>query len=151
MELITTDGKLTVEGMMIRQKRLTNAWRRNLIISAFFFLFILNVLIEKTDIALETGKTTKWISVGIFGFILLLYLAAALYLLFKQHWGRSLSIADIREIKTYESDEGLETVVRVTLKSGKYKAYTFRTLERQAGELLKVIQSNNPTVSSITE
>lgn len=45
MELITTDGKLIIDGAMIKQKRLTNTRWRNLIIHYFFLLYIVDMTI----------------------------------------------------------------------------------------------------------
>ena len=149
MEFTTTDSKLTIEGTTISQKRLTNEYRRNLILYAFFFAFGVNMLIEKIEIAQLAGKTSKWILVGLLSVFMLLYVGILLEFLFKQHWKNKIDISKIAEIKTYQSKEELETNVVVKLKSKRYKVYKFRTLERQVENFIATLQSINPTTQLV--
>ena len=149
MEFTTTDSKLTIEGTTISQKRLTNEYRRNLILYAFFFAFGVNMLIEKIEIAQLAGKTSKWILVGLLSVFMLLYVGILLEFLFKQHWKNQIDISKIAEIKTYQSKEELETNVVVKLKSKRYKVYKFRTLESQVENFIATLQSINPTTQLV--
>ena len=149
MEFTTTDSKLTIEGTTISQKRLTNEYRRNLILYAFFFAFGVNMLIEKIEIAQLAGKTSKWILVGLLSVFMLLYIGILLEFLFKQHWKNKIDISKIAEIKTYQSKEELETNVVVKLKSKRYKVYKFRTLEKQVENFIATLQSINPTTQLV--
>jgi len=151
MELTTTDGKLIIDGTIIKQKRLTNTRRRNLILYSYFFLFFVDLIIDKIDIAKETQKTSKWIGVGIYGIILLLYIGIAIDFFFRQYLKNKVDITKIDKLKTYSSDEGLETNVVLTMKSKRYKRYVFRTLENQYEQLVDKIQSLNSNVQIIKE
>ena len=42
-ELITTDGKLILDGILISQKRLTNSKRNNIILHNYFFYSLLTL------------------------------------------------------------------------------------------------------------
>jgi hypothetical protein len=151
MELTTTDGKLIIEGTIIRQKRLTNTRRRNFILYCYFLLFFVDLTIDKIDIAKETDKTSKWVGVGIYSLILLLYIGIALDFLFRQYLKSKVDISRVDKIKTYASDEGLETNVILTMKSKRYKRYVFRTLENQYDQLVDKIKSLNSSVQIIKE
>ncbi|TXI80851.1 MAG: hypothetical protein E6Q39_02115 [Crocinitomicaceae bacterium] len=151
MELTTTDGKLIIDGTIIRQKRLTNTRRRNFILYCYFLFFFVDLTIDKIDIAKETDKTSKWVGVGIYSLILLLYIGIALDFLFRQYLKSKVDISKVDKIKTYTSDEGLETNVILTMKSKRYKRYVFRTLENQYDQLVDRIQSLNSSVQIIKE
>lgn len=151
MELTTTDGKLIIEGSIIRQKRLTNTRRRNFILYCYFLLFFVDLTIDKIDVANETGKTSKWIGVGIYSLILLLYIGIALDFLFRQYLKNKVDISQVKKVRTYNNDEGLETNVILTMKSNRYKRYVFRTLENQYVQLVDKIQSLNSNVQFVKE
>ncbi len=151
MELTTTDGKLIIDGTIIRQKRLTDTRKRNFIFYCYFLLFFVDLTIDKIDIATETDKTSKWIGVGIYSLILLLYIGIALDFLFRQYLKNKVDISKVDKIKTYASEECLETNVILTMKSKRYKRYVFRTLENQYDTLVDKIQSLNPSVQIIKE
>ncbi|MES1218570.1 MAG: hypothetical protein ABUT20_23910 [Bacteroidota bacterium] len=144
MEFITTDGKLFIDGNMLSQKRLSNTHRRNLYLFAFFFLYFINLFVEKIESALETGKIFKWVSVFIFGAILLLFVALLIDFIFKLSWKKSIDISTIDKIETIQSEEGLETSVELTLRSKRYKKYNFRTLEKQVDSFIHTLRSINP-------
>lgn len=151
MELTTTDGKLIIDGTIIKQKRLTNTRRRNLILYCYFFIFLVDLTIDKIDIAMETQKTSKWIGVGIYGIILLLYIGIAIDFFFRQYLKNKVDISKIDKLKTYSSHEGLETNVVLTMKSKRYKRYVFRTLENQYEQLVDKIQSSNSSIQVFKE
>ncbi len=146
MEFTTTDGKLILEGTIIKQKRLTHTRRRNIVLYSYFLLFFIDLTIDKINIANETGKASKWISVFIYGLILLLYVGSILDFLFRQYLKNKVDISKIEKIKTYKSDEGLETNIVLTMKSKRYKRYNFRTLENQYEQLVDNIYSLNPSI-----
>ena len=151
MDFVTVDSKLLVEGTTIRQKRLTNTLTRNFFIYAFFFLWFIDQFITKIAVAQETGKATKWISVVIFGLILLLYVGALYDFVFRRYWKNKLDISNINKIRVSSSDEGLETNVVVTLKSKRYKLFKFRTLEKQYDNFIETVRSINPNIRFETE
>ncbi len=151
MEFITTDSKLTIEGTTIRQKRLTNEYRRNLLIYAFLFAFGVNMLVEKFEIALQADKASKWVMVIVLSVLLLFYIGMVLDFLFRQHWKNQIDISKIAEIKTYQSEESLETNVVLKLKSNRYKVYKFRTLESQFENFITQLQSINPASQLVKE
>lgn len=151
MELTTTDGKLIIDGAIIKQKRLTNTRRRNILLYCYFFLFFSDLVIDKIDAAREVQKTSKWIGVGFYSIILLLYIGIAVDFLFRQYLKSKVDISKIEKVKTYSSDEGLETNVILTMKSKRYKRYAFRTLEKQYDQLIDKIQSLNSSVQIINE
>lgn len=107
--------------------------------------------IEKIDIARETQKISKWIGVGIYSIILLLYVGVVIDFLFRQYLKNNVDISKIGKVKTYNSDEGLETSVVLIMKSKRYKKYVFRTLENQHNQLIEKIQSLNSSVQIIKE
>lgn len=151
MEFITTDGKLLIQDYTITQKRLTNTRRRNIFLYCFFLLFFINVFIERLEIAQVADKTTKWVSVCIYGLVLLFYSLIMLDFLFRQYLKSKVDISKIDKIKLYRSEEGLETNIVLTMKSKRYKHYKFRTLERQFETLVETIRSLNPTIQLVTE
>ncbi len=151
MEFITTDGKLLLEGNTIKQKRLTNTRRTNILLYCYFLLFIINLTVERIDIAQVAGKTSRWISVGIHGVFLLLYIGVLFEFLFRQYLKSNVDILKIDKITTYPSDEGLETNVVLTMKSKRYKHYKFRTLEKQYDRFIETIRSSNPNTQLVTE
>jgi len=151
MEFTTTDGKLLLEGTAIKQKRLTNARRRNIFLYCFFLLFLINVFVEKLGIAQETQKRTKWISVSIYGIALLLYLGVLFDFFFRQYLKDKVYINKIVKIRSFPSGEGLDTNVVLTMQSKKYKLYKFRTLEKQAEAFIETVRSINPTTQLVFE
>ena len=151
MEFTTTDGKLILKGTTIKQKRLTNTRRRNIILFCYFLLFFVDLFIDKINIANETGKTSKWVSVCIYGLILLLYIGIILDFLFRQYLKSKVDISKIEKIITYKTEDGLETNVILTMKSKRYKRYNFRTLENQYNLLIDKIGSLNPNIQLIAE
>src|SRR5438045_9637483 len=111
MDFLTVDSKLSVEGSTIKQKRLTNTFTRNFFLYAFFFLWFINAFIERIAVAQETGRATRWISVAIFGIILLLYSGVLYDFIFRRYWRNKLAISNINKIKVSPSDDGVETNV----------------------------------------
>jgi hypothetical protein len=149
MEFITTDSKLVIEGKTIKQKRLTTTHKRNLLLYTFFFFFGLNLLIDKIDLARETGKISKWVLVVILSAILLGYVALILEYIFRRSWKNKIDILNVDKIKTFQSDEGLETSVELSLKSRRYKIYKFRILEKQVDGFVEALRSINPNTQLV--
>lgn len=143
MEFVTTDGKITFDGQYIRQERLTNTHRKLLYLNVFLFLFLFKFLTEKLDIALSTGKTIKWVIAGVYSIMMFPYLTIAFDYLFKRTWQSKIDIKDISNIESAQSEEGLETVVTLKLKSKRYQTYHFRTLEKQAEGFIEAIKPTN--------
>jgi hypothetical protein len=150
MDFVTVDSKLSVEGNIIKQKRLTNTFSRIFFLYAFFLLWFINAFIEKIALAQQTGKGTMWISVIISGIILLLYVGVLYDFLFRRYWKNQLDISNINKITVKPSDEGLETNVVVTLKSKRYKLYKFRILEKQYEDFIETVRSINPSIQVVT-
>lgn len=151
MEFITTDGKLIVDGKNVTQKRLTNTHHLNIYMLCFFFLFIVNQFIDNINNALETGKSIIWIRISILGLILLIYVVVFLNFLFRQYFKKKMDLSKIDIIKITQSDEGLETRIKVIMQSKRYKLYIFRTLEKQHDSFIETIHSLNPKIQLVTE
>lgn len=150
MDFVTVDSNLFVEGTTIKQKRLTKTFTKIFFIYAFFFLWFIDQFIAKISIALETGKVTKWVSVVIFGLILLLFIGTLYDFVFKRYWKDKMDILNINKIRVFPSDEGLEINVVVTLKSNRYKLFKFRALEKQYDSFIETIRSINPDIQLVT-
>ena len=143
MEFITTDGKLELEGQIVKQKRLTNTRRGYIFLLAFFLLFFMDVFLERLERAQLSESISRWVGVAFIGTILFIYLLLILDLVFRQYLKPKLDVQKIKKIKVFKTDDELETNVRLSLNSGRYKTYKFRTLEKQAEPFLESILSLN--------
>jgi hypothetical protein len=146
MDYITIDGKLSIEGATISQKRLNNTVRLYNVLYAYFFIWAIDAFNDRLTIALDTGRVTRWISAGFFGVVILIFVLVIAEALIRRSWKRKIDISQISRIRVAESDEGLETHVFVTLNSKRYKQYKFRTLEKQYAGFVETIQSINPGI-----
>lgn len=146
MEFITTNSKLMIEGDLIRIQIVSNTEKRNYLLNAFFFLWVVDAFSKRLDTAQATGTTSKWILTGIWGLILLLYTVIILNFIFRRYWKKTIPISRIRKIKMYDSDSGLETTVVITLASGRYQPFTFRVLEKQAAGFVQMLRMANPLI-----
>lgn len=146
MEFVTTDGKLEIIGDMIVQKRLTNIRRNNILVRFFFFFFFVNLLSKNIDKLNETEKFSAWIGIIFYGCFVLLYIVFVIISLFRQILSNKVDINNISEIKLTDCEEGLEKNVLVKVKSGRYKIYVFRNLEKEYKKLLDYLSSQNPSI-----
>ena len=149
MEFITINSKLTIKDSSIHQKYLVTWFSRGFYVSAFFFIWALNTFFEKIDVAREKGNSSGWVSVVIFGFLLLVYLVIACDFVFRRYWKSRLEISRITVIKLGQDETGLETNMILKLRSGRYKPLRFRTLENQFERFVEAICSVNPGVEVI--
>ena len=151
MEFITTDGKLELEGTIVKQKRLTTTRKRNIFLYIFFLLFFIDVFLERLERAQLSDKISRWVGVTLYGSIILIYLLIFLDFIFRQYLKPKLDIQNIKKIKVFKSDDELETNLRLSLHSGRYKIYKFRTLEKQAEPFLETILSLNSKAILVKE
>ena len=151
MNYVTVDSKLFIEGNEIRQKRVTKDLSQKILVSAFFFLWFIDLFIKKLNTALDTGHAGKWVLVSFYGILLLLYAGIIYDFIFRRYWKNKVAVSNIKKIKIVPSDNGLETDVVVTVKSNRYKLYRFRTLENQYDDFIDKIRSINPSIQLIIE
>jgi hypothetical protein len=151
MEFITTDGKLEIKENVIFQKRLTDTYRRNILISAYFFLFFVNLLFKNVDKINETGKISAWIGTTFNVVAILLYVLLIVMFLYKRVLSRKLDIYKISEIKLTDSEEGLEKNVVIKTNNNRYKVYKFRFLEKEYERLIQYLVETNSGIRIVTE
>ena len=151
MNYVTVDSKLFIEGNEIRQKRVTKDLSQKILVSAFFFLWFIDLFIKKLNTALDTGHAGKWVLVSFYGILLLLYAGIIYDFIFRRYWKNKVAVSNIKKIKIVPSDNGLETDVVVTVKSNRYKLYRFRTLENQYDDFINKIRSINPSIQLTIE
>ncbi len=151
MNYVTVDSKLFIEGNEIRQKRVTKDLSQKILVSAFFFLWFIDLFIKKLNTALDTGHAGKWVLVSFYGILLLLFAGIIYDFIFRRYWKNKVAVSNIKKIKIVPSDNGLETDVVVTVKSNRYKLYRFRTLENQYDDFIDKIRSINPSIQLIIE
>lgn len=143
MEFITTNSKLLIEGDVIRIQIVSNTEKRNYLLNAFFFLWVVDTFSKRLDTAQATGTTSKWILTGFWGIILLLYTGIILDFIFRRNWKKTIPVSRIRKIKMSDSESGLESTVVLTLTSGRYQPFTFRVLEKQAAGFVQMLSMAN--------
>lgn len=146
MEFITTNSKLLIEGDLIRIQIVSNTEKRNYLLNAFFFMWVVDTFSKRLDTAQATGTTSKWILTGFWGLILLLYTGIILDFIFRRNWKKTIPISRIRKIKISDSESGLESTVILTLTSGRYQPFTFRVLEKQAAGFVEILRLNNHNI-----
>jgi type III secretory pathway component EscU len=150
MEFITTDSKLTIDGNTIVQKTLIEINKSYYLLYVFLFIFTFDLLIAKIEIIQATGKKTEWFHVVIYGIVCLMllvwFLIGTYDYLFRRTWKNKISISKIDKISITHSDEGLETDVKLILKSKRYKLYKFRTHEKQVDSFVELLQSTNQNI-----
>ena len=151
MNYVTVDSKLFIEGNEIRQKRVTKDLSQKILVSAFFFLWFIDLFIKKLNTALDTGHAGKWVLVSFYGILLLLFAGIIYDFIFRRYWKNKVAVSNIKKIKIVPSNNGLETDVVVTVKSNRYKLYRFRTLENQYDDFIDKIRSINPSIQLIIE
>ncbi len=85
----------------------------------------------------------NWIGVLI-AFVALIWIYPHLERIFKilfvYKWGNSIRLADIREIVQQPTENELETVISLRLKSGRQKMLIFRTKENQVEAFIDQVQ-----------
>lgn len=143
MEFITTNSRLMIEGDLIRKQIVSNTQKRDYLLNAFFFIWVVDAFSKRLNSAQLTGSTSKWILTGVWGLILLLYTGFLLDFLFRRNWRKTIPISRIRKIKMSDSESGLETTVVLTLASGLYQSFTFRVLEKQADGFVQMLSLTN--------
>lgn len=143
MEFITTNSKLLIEGDVIRIQIVSNTEKRNYLLNAFFFLWVVDTFSKRLDTAQATGTTSKWILTGFWGIILLLYTGIILDFIFRRNWKKTIPVSRIRKIKMSDSESGLESTAVLTLTSGRYQPFTFRVLEKQAAGFVQMLSMAN--------
>lgn len=151
MEFITTDGKLVLDDQIVKQKRLTNTRRGYIFLLAFFLLYFIDVFSKRLERAQLSDKISRWVGVTLYGTVLFIYLLLILDVVFRQYLKPKLDVQKIKKIKVFKSDDELETNVRLSLNSGRYKIYKFRTLEKQAEPFLESILTLHPNVILVRE
>jgi len=146
MEFITTNSRLMIEGDLIRKQIVSNTQKRDYLLNAFFFIWVVDAFSKRLNSAQLTGSTSKWILTGVWGLILLLYTGFLFDFLFRRNWRKTIPISRIRKIKMSDSESGLESTVILTLTSGRYQPFTFRVLEKQAAGFVEILRLNNHNI-----
>ena len=151
MEFVTVDGKLEIKEHTIIQKRLTGVRKKNLLISVYFFIFILNLLMDHIDKLNESGIKSSWVGIILNGLIILFYIAFVITILFRQVLSNKVDINKITEVKLTDSEEGLDKHVLLKTKSNRYKLYKFRILEKEYEKLINYLIEQKPDIKIVRE
>ncbi len=151
MEFITTDGKIKIKDNKIIQKRLTNERRLRILVSFYFFLFFINLLIKEIDKLNIQGKQSALIGIVLYAIPILAYIFFVGHFLLSQILKNKLDILKISEVKLEDTEIGLEKYLLIKTGSKKYKLYKFRRLENEYNRLIQHLTAVNPAIKVIVE
>jgi hypothetical protein len=151
MKFITTDGKLEIKDNQIIQKRLTNDRQQRIIVSIYFFVFFIDLLMKKIDKLNIEGKQSAWIGIILYSTVILVYVFIVGHILLRQILFNKIDISKISEIKIEDTENGLEKNLLIRTGSRRYKLYKFRQLENEYNRLIQHLTNLNPAIKVISE
>lgn len=130
LEFITLDSRLTLQRGNIYQNKLKSSTEEGQYRFVAFVAFVLLVVLTIEEIVAE-GEYFKIIRVIVYAFFLAPLFTRIFQTLFIKTWKNIIPLKDVKAISTRPLQNGLETEVVLSLKSGRKKFYVFRNAEGQ--------------------
>jgi len=137
MEYYTLDSKLLIDKDVLFIKKFKQDPTRRYWFDSFVLIAI--IIAFQVDRAINE-KPRAWIIAFVALIWIYPHLERIFKILFVYKWGNSIRLADIREIVQQPTENELETVISLRLKSGRQKMLIFRTKENQVEAFIDQVQ-----------
>jgi hypothetical protein len=137
-EFTTVKGKIIIENNVLYIRTL------DLDTYAFVFTFLLPIAIPVfyiTWLLNFQDNPKNYISVIFWGLVALMQLPRLYNIIIRKSYSNRIPLNHIVSYEIKPDDLGLETVVYLKLKSGRYRRLSFRNLEKQFEPLLEIISA----------